>query len=83
MPRSLSRYAKSDQNSPWTQSRHEEGVMLVRLFQTVTHLGGSSDLNWYLVNLHRANGSTAPTRDEANRDYAATMRAAASPWSRF
>ena len=56
--------------------------MLGRLISTIAHLGGPSRLNAYVVNLHRMNGSAAPTRDEATRDYASAVRVA-KPWGRF
>ncbi len=56
--------------------------MLGRLINTIRHLGGSSDLDSYVINLHRKNRSAAPTRDEARRDYAAAIRVA-TPWGRF
>ena len=55
--------------------------MLGRLISKIAHLGGASHLNAYVVNLHRVNGSAAPTRDEATRDYAAAVRVA-TPWGR-
>ena len=65
------------------QNAPEGEELLSRLLNTITNLGGASDLDSYLINIHRTNGSTAPTRDEANKDYAATMRASATPWGRF
>lgn len=56
--------------------------MLGRLISAVTHLGGASHLDSYVVNLHRINGSAAPTRDEAKRDHAAAIRVA-TPWGRY
>ena len=50
--------------------------MLGRLISAVTHLGGASHLDSYVLNLHRMNRSGAPTRDEAKRDYAAAIRIA-------
>ena len=61
---------------------NKEGSMLGRLIDTVTHLGGASHLDSYLIRLQRVNRSAAPTRDEAKRDYAAAIRAATS-WGRF
>lgn len=56
--------------------------MLGRLIDTVTHLGGASHLDAYLIDLHRRNRSAGPTRDEAKRDYAAAIRVA-TPWGPF
>ena len=55
--------------------------MLGRLINAVSQFGGASDLTSYANNLHSTNGSAAPTRDKAIRDYAATKRAA-TPWGR-
>lgn len=57
--------------------------MFGKLLHSVTHFGGASDLSLYLTNLHRTNGSAAPTRDEATKDHAAAMRAASTPWGRL
>ncbi len=56
--------------------------MLGRLITAVTRLGGASDLDTYVIKLHRMNTSVAPTRDEAKRDYAAAIRVV-TPWGRF
>lgn len=56
--------------------------MLSRLVNTIAHLGGPSNFNAFVVDLHRRNGAAAPTRDEATRDYAAAVRVA-MPWGRF
>ena len=61
---------------------YKDGRMLGRLINTVTQLGGVSHLDSYVINLHRMNGSAAPTRDEAKRDYGAAIRVA-TPWGRF
>ena len=50
--------------------------MFGRLLRAVPNLRGASDLTSYVNNLHSMNGSAAPTRDEATRDYAAAKRAA-------
>ena len=55
--------------------------MFGRLVSTLTHFRGASDLTSYVNNLHSMNGSAAPTRDEATRDYAAAKRAA-TLWGR-
>ena len=49
--------------------------MFGRLLRAVPNLRGASDLTSYVNNLHSMNGSAAPTRDEATRDYAAAIRA--------
>ncbi len=56
--------------------------MLGKLINAVTHLGGATGLDSYVIKLHRMNASVAPTRDEAKRDYAAAIRVA-TPWGRF
>ena len=55
--------------------------MLGRLINAVAHLGGASHLDSNAINLCRINGSVAPTRDEAQRDHAAAIRAATA-WGR-
>ena len=49
--------------------------MLGRLINTVRHLGGASHFDSYVISLQRISGPGAPNRDEARRDYSATMRA--------
>ncbi len=75
-------YERSDTACRLTVGIVEEGRMLGRLINAVTRLGGASDLDSYVINLHHMNTSVAPTRDEAKRDYVAAIRVA-TPWGRF
>ena len=50
--------------------------MLGRLMNAVTHLGGASHYDSYVISLHRPSGPGALNRDEAKRDNAAAIRVA-------